>query len=182
MVKMKLDKYAIIAGDVNLAEAVCSRLRKPGIYLPVFEAPQKRMMEYGFFENDCIQLGNAVRALEAKKILFLKVKTDIAEKLEEHFGRLVSVSLESPDEKVLARHFGANKKVIGLNALQASDTDYEGELFAVEDDLGIATVIAANLARLSGFERIKFVNTCKSMGGFSRSSLQNSCRRKALAG
>jgi hypothetical protein len=144
--KMKLSKYAIIARDVKLAEAVCSRLRKPGIYLPVFEAPQKCMMEYGFFENDCIQLGNAIRALEAKKILFLGVETDIAENLEEHFGRLESLALDAPDEKILARDFGANKHAVGLDTLQASDSDYGGELFAVEDNIGIATVIAANLA------------------------------------
>lgn len=159
---MKLSKLAIIAGDVTLAEQVCAHLRKPGIYLPVFEAPLKELEEYGVFENDCIRLANAIRALPVRKVLFLKVESDIVSKLRSFFPWIESVTVDFFDERRLAIDLPLSKSPIGFRELQASNSDLAGELFAVERNLGIAPVIAGNLAVAHGGKVLELSETSES--------------------
>jgi hypothetical protein len=147
---MTFSNLAIIAGDAELAEHVCSRLRKPGVYLSVIEAPAMWKVEYGFFENACIRVSNAVRALEVQKVLFLKVPPEVANKLRTFFTEIECIAFEHFDAQALSVHARLNDQALGFEALLVSGTGCEAEIFAVEGSFNISHVIAANLAIAHG--------------------------------
>jgi hypothetical protein len=98
---INLSRVVIVAGVAGLAEKVCSRLRKPGYYLPVIEAPTVRLVKYGMFDADCIRVSNCVRALKPETVLFLRLDPQVAAKLKGCFPEIQPVSVETFDEALL---------------------------------------------------------------------------------
>lgn len=144
---MELSGIVIIAGEAEIAEKICERLRKPHVYIPIIEAPTVRMEKYGLFDGDCIRVTNAVLALKPKKLLFVKINPRVAEKLKEHLRHIQPIYIESFDEHLLTQHVQFNQAVVGFNDLQLSGPRCRySDLFVVEGEFDITHVIAANLA------------------------------------
>lgn len=144
---VNLAKVVIVAGDAELTEQVCSRLRKPGFYLPVIEAPMMRLVKYGMFDADCIRVSNAVRALKPKTVLFLRLDPQVAAKLKGCFPEIQPVIVEAFDESLLLKHVKFTPKTIGYLSLLIDDsTSRSSDLFVVEGEFAVSHVIAANLA------------------------------------
>ena len=142
-----LARTVIIAGDAEFAEQVCSRLRKPGEYLPVIEAPLVRLVEYGVFDQDCVRVANAVRNLDARTFLCLKVPSEVLAKLRECMPDVTLVALETYDEARIAEHACLNRFATKYQDLLLKDAARcTKDVFVVEGQFGFTTVIAANLA------------------------------------
>ena len=144
---MKFSTVAIIAGDSGLAEQVCSHLRKPGIYIPLIEAPITGPVPPQLFENACIRVSNAIRALNPPKVLLLKVMPAVAEKLRILLAGIECESMDEFDRNKLPKYASLNRSPIGYQNLLLSGSDgYAAEIFSVEGDFDMSHVIAANLA------------------------------------
>jgi hypothetical protein len=147
-VELSFSKTVILAGDFELSEQFCSRLRKPGVYLPVIDAPCGRLFH---FNKNCVFVGNAIRALRPKTLLFLKVLPEVVAKIRELFPDLNPLVIEHFDENLLGKHLDLNRKQVSLEDLkQSSASAFAGNLFAVEGESNISSVIAANLAIAHG--------------------------------
>ncbi len=120
---VNLAKVVIVAGDAELTEQVCSRLRKPGFYLPVIEAPMVRLVKYGVFDADCIRLSNAVRALKPKTVLFLRLDPQVAAKLKGYFPEIQPVLVGAFDESLLLKHVKFTQKTIEYHDLLTDDSN-----------------------------------------------------------
>jgi hypothetical protein len=147
-VDLSFSKTVILAGDFQLAEQVCSRLRKPGVYLPLIEAPCVRLFH---FNKNCIFVGNAIRALRPKTLIFLKVLPEVVAKMRELFPDLNPLLIEQFDENLLGKHLELNRKPVGLEDLKQSlSSVFTGNLFVVEGESNINSIIAANLSIAHG--------------------------------
>lgn len=144
---INLSRVVIVAGDAGLAEKVCSRLRKPGFYLPVIEAPTVRLVKYGMFDADCIRVSNAVRALKPETVLFLRLDPQVAAKLKGCFPEIQPVSVETFDEALLLKHIKFTRKTVAYHDLLSDGSNCCSlNLFIVEGEFDISHVIATNLA------------------------------------
>lgn len=156
--KVTLSKIAIIAGDAELAEQVCSRLRTRGEYLPLIEAPMLRLVEYGVFDQDCTRVRNVIRNLDARTILCLKIPAEVMAKLRENILNINWVALDAFDETCLAKHVRMNRLATKYQDLILKNAAHcTKDVFMIEGELSLATVIGANLAAAHG-GRIAFVS------------------------
>ena len=153
-----LSKIAIIAGDAELAEQVCSRLRTRGEYLPLIEAPMLRLVEYGVFDQDCSRVRNVIRNLGVRTILCLKVPAEVLTKLCDGIPNFNWVTLDAFDEACLAKHVRMNRLATKYQNLILKDAAHcTKDVFVIEGEMSLATVIGANLASAHG-GRIAFVS------------------------
>ncbi len=106
MKKLKLSKIAIVAGDGLLAEKVCSHFRSKRIYLPTFEAPLKRLVEYGVFAADCLRLANAIKYLRSETVLLLRCKEEVTTELRRQLLPGNIIELGTFDKQALSRIIG----------------------------------------------------------------------------
>lgn len=144
---INLSRVVIVAGDAELTEKICSRLRKPGFYLPVIESPPVRLVKYGMFDADCIRVSNCVRALKPETVLFLRLDPQVAAKLKECFPEIQPVSIETFDEALLLKHIKLTRRAVVYRDLLSDGSDCcSSNLFIVEGEFDISHVIAANLA------------------------------------
>ena len=140
-----------MAGNADLAEEICSRLRKPGFYLPVIEEPMVRLVKYGIFDADCIRVANAVRALKPKTVLFVRLDRQVATKLSGCFPEIQPVYVETLEERLLLEHVKFSESTVGYRALLADGSNsHSADLFVVEGTFDMSHVIAANLAVAHG--------------------------------
>src|SRR6267378_1627585 len=118
-----------------------------------------RLVEYGIFDQDCVRVTNAIRNLDAKLFLCLKVPSEVMTKLRNSVSSSSLVVLEEYDEARLAE----------LVQLRRTHTKYKDliltdgipcveDVFVVEGEFDLAAVIAANLAVAHG-GRIAFINS-----------------------
>ena len=121
---IRLARTAIIAGDAELTEQVCSRLRTPGVYLPVVEAPTVRLVECGVYEQDCVRLANAMRNLHAGTFLCLKVPPEIVENLRKRTPGLKFILMEEYDAVRLAAVAQVRHTTIRYQDLILRDADF----------------------------------------------------------
>jgi len=157
---IKLAKIAIIAGDAELAEHVCSRLRTPGVYLPLVEAPMMRLVEYGVFEQDCVRVANTIRNLDVRTILCLKVPQEVMENLHRRMPNLELITIGAYDETQLQKLIRLQPVAIkSKNLILESPMRCIEDVFVVEgNEFDLAGVIAANLAVAHG-GRTVFIDT-----------------------
>ena len=148
MAKFRFSKIAIIAGDGDLAEQVCLHFRSHKTYLPFFEAPLKRLVEYGVFTADCIRVSNAIRYLGAKTILLLGCGEEIIVELKQRLPSCNIIELDSFDENALAKLSGyKRKKTQSVVEFSPDDDIPSGHIIAVEDNDTLSKVAARNLAK-----------------------------------
>lgn len=147
MVEFRFSKVAIIAGDEDLAEQVCSHFRRYKIYIPFFEAPIERLVEYGVFTNDCIRVCNAIQFLRSKTILLLGCKKEVAVELKKGLPHNNIVELDSFEEDTLKKLPGyKDSKTFRIKEFCPDDNIPSGHIIAVEDNDSFSKVIAKNLA------------------------------------
>src|SRR5258708_13090286 len=147
---VKLAKVVFVAGNAEVAERYCSRMRKAGVYLPVIEGPRLRLVNYGVFDRDCIRVANAVRALRPHSLLFLRVDPQVADKLRACVPEIQPVLVETFDNDLRLAHIKFGRRVEFRDLLAVRSQDYSTNIFAVEGEFGIPHVIAANLAIAHG--------------------------------
>ena len=151
MLKIQTAKTVILAGDAALAEKVCERLREPGVYQPLIEAPMVRLVEDGVFENDCVHVGLAIEALKPTTLLYLKVPSDVAQELRRLFPDLTPLVLNDFDPVWLEKYLPLNKRPVNLSDLMnLPGSECSGDVFVIEEDHNFDSVIAANLASAQG--------------------------------
>ena len=147
MVKFSFSKIAIVAGDGELAEQVCAHFRSQRIYLPIFEAPLKRFVEYGVFTNDCLRIANAIRLLRSKAILLLGCEKDVIIELKQLLPQSNLLEFNSFDERALSKIPGfkaaGSQKIVDFSP---EDDIPIGHIIAVEDVDSLSKVICRNLA------------------------------------
>ena len=142
----KLAKIAVIAEDSHLAEKVCSHFRSIGTYLPLFEAPPIRLEEFGVFSSDCVEISNAIRALQPQTTLLVGCQPRIRDELRRHLPPATEIiELDDYDEGKLSvlPHF--RRTVVDASLFQSQRNGF-AHVIAVEAEQPMALVIARNLA------------------------------------